>query len=198
MLTRHPKDSLSRMVTRLAGGTLVVTITGLSLAQSALAQDVTASVAPGSSSNPGLVEDEAARPPGDRRADELVSAAGDLVAAQSWAQAASTYEQAAALRASSDIRAVDELWEASNLYAFAQDHRRAVQLLERAGERAAEMDEVLRAAKSFQQAAVLNAKIGGVRYKTTALWEKVCELSESPRLTDSQRDGLLRRVPTCR
>jgi len=198
MLRWHPMYSFSRIVVRLAGGALVVALSGLSIAPPALAQDVTASVATGSPASPAPVGEDAEQALRDRQADDLVLMARDLVAGQSWAEAASLYEQAAELRATYDLRALDELSEAANLYAFGDDARKSVKILETAGERAQEIGEDFRAATAFQQAAVLNAQIGGVRYKTTTLWEKVCDLSESPGLTKDQRDALVRKVPICR
>ena len=198
MLACHPKYSLSRTVTRLAGGALVITFAGLCLPRSVLAQDVAVSVEAGSSSNPGTAGNDAEPPLPDQRADELIVEASELVTEQSWGEAASLYEQAAALRAPSDPRGVDELREAANLYAFARDGRKAVELLEAAGERALESGDAFSAAVSFQQAAALNGNIRGVRYKTTRLWERVCTLSSSPQVTDEQREALLRGVPECR
>lgn len=198
MLTSHPKHPRSRRVVRLLGSTLVVVLAGVSSGPPVLAQDVTASVASGSSAVPAVVGDDAGQSLRDRRAEDLVLAARELVVGQSWAEAGFLYEQAAALRAPADPRAIDDLSEAANLYAFGDDRTKSVAMLERAGERALEMGEVVRAATAFQQAAVLNAKIGGVRYKTTSLWEKVCDLSGSPRLTNEERDAMVRRVPICR
>lgn len=112
-----------------------------------------------------------------------------------WNQAAELYRQAAALRPAGDALAIADLKSAARLAFYRGKDRQAIRDLEKAGQRALDIGDVVAAANAFADAAWIAGKDGnGARAK--ALMERAQLLALSPLISPTDRAELESRFET--
>ncbi|MEN8375158.1 MAG: hypothetical protein ABFS34_06890 [Gemmatimonadota bacterium] len=121
---------------------------------------------------------------------EALRAQADMA---NWEAAGRLFVTEADLRPAGDLRAVDVMIVAANLFYGAKLPLRARRVLEAAGERAEAAGDPLRAARAYLDAATV-AQRGGDEGVAAGLVERARILSESPLLSSNQRDRILRRI----
>jgi len=110
-----------------------------------------------------------------------------------FTQAAELFERSAAARGPGDTRAVTCLRSAATLRYNSGDKRRGLGLMEKAADRAIRLGDVMIAANSYIDAAVIaNELRQGVRARD--LGERAALLTKSPLLSETQRSALLDRM----
>ncbi len=128
------------------------------------------------------------------RADSLHEEALRAQANQSeWESAGRLFVAEAELRPADDPAAVDALIVAANLFYGADLPLRAREVLEAAGERAEAAGDLMRAARAYLDAATV-AEHEGEDAHVRRLVGRVETLSESPLLSDAQRDRIRQRI----
>ena len=108
-------------------------------------------------------------------------------------QAADLFEQSAEARTQADPRAVSCLRSAATLRYNTGNKRRSLGLMEKAGDRAMRLGDVVTAANSYIDAAVIAAELRqGDRARE--LSERAVLLTKSPLLSEEQRGALVYRM----
>lgn len=122
----------------------------------------------------------------NEKANALILEAQGMQAVRRWRNAARRYEEAGLLLSEHDTRSIDAFSASSRSYYSAGNNRDAARMAEKAGERALDLGEVYRAARAFQQAAVLRTEMGQEVGAQELGWRS-CRLSFAPSLSEAER-----------
>ena len=129
----------------------------------------------------------------DRAERQAVEAAAAATAPRHFAKAARLYERSAAERSANDPKAADALRKAALLHYYGGDLRRSITTMERAAQRAATIGDVVNAANSFIDAAIVANEMREQEW-ALALGRNARLLTSSPLLSDAQRMALRGRM----
>jgi tetratricopeptide (TPR) repeat protein len=110
-----------------------------------------------------------------------------------YKDAARLHERAAELRPAGDVKRVDNLVQAARLWYYAGAQSRAREVMVRAGDGALAAGDVVTAATTYLDAAFLY-RDAGQPAEANRLIQKAQLLSNSPQITSSDRDDILRRI----
>ena len=129
----------------------------------------------------------------DRAEQRAAEAAASATTSSHFIKAARLYERAAAARPESDPRNAESLRKAATLHYYSGDLRRSAVLMERSAQRSASIGDVVNAANTFIDAAIVaNELREGER--AVALGDRARMLMNSPLLSDTQRSQLRGRI----